>query len=39
MYHDETFLDGLGIDRNQSHRWQLLARMDEAEFEAALAAG
>ena len=32
MYHDETFLGELGIDRNHSHRWQLLARMDEAEF-------
>ena len=36
--HDGTLLADLGIDKTQSHRWQLLARMDEAEFEAELAA-
>ncbi len=37
--HDETVsLEDLGIDKTQSHRWQLLIRMDEAEFEAELAA-
>ena len=36
--HDETVsLEELGIDKAQSHRWQLLARMDENEFEAELA--
>jgi len=32
-----TPLTDLGIEKTQSHRWQLLARMDEAEFEAELA--
>ena len=31
---DATKLEDLGIDKTKSHRWQLLARMDEAEFEA-----
>ena len=36
--HDDTVsLEELGTDKTQSHRWQLLARTDEAEFEAELA--
>ena len=35
-FHDGTpLLDDLGIDKKHSHRWQLLYRMDEAEFEVA----
>ena len=37
-FHDGTLLEDLGIDKKHSHRWQLLVRMDEAEFEAELAA-
>ena len=32
--HDAIPLADLGIEPTQSHRWQLLARMDEDEFEA-----
>ena len=37
-FQDATRLEDLGIEKTQSHRWQLLARMDEDEFEAELAA-
>ena len=33
---DASQLADLGIAKTQSHRWQLLARMDENEFEAAV---
>lgn len=36
--HDAIPLADLGIEKTQSHRWQLLARMVEAEFETELAA-
>ena len=35
--HDVTLLADLGIEKMQASRWMLLARMDEAEFEAELA--
>ena len=31
-------LQGLGIEETQSHRWQRIADIDEADFEAVLAA-
>ena len=36
--HDVTLLADLGIEKMQASRWMLFARMDEAEFEAELAA-
>ena len=36
--HDETSLADLGIEKSHSHRWQLLARMNEDQFESELKA-